>query len=150
MLGEQIKRRRFIMFQTLAATGLALSLGFSGMTGIGAASAAEDTSANVDLQTKVEAAIEDGETITKSNLQAWAETNDWEMEDLQVWAEANAMSEGDLQDWAEDNGWSEEDSAKLDLDLSADVNLDNVLDDNDGNSQDEDEGIFDDLLGDIL
>ncbi|QAS54842.1 hypothetical protein [Halobacillus litoralis] len=138
------------MLKTLAATGMAISIG---MAGVGSVSAAEDASATVDLHTKVETAIDEGETVTKANLQAWAETNDWEMDDLQAFAKANGMTEVELQDWAEENGWSVEDSAKLDLDLDANVNLDNLLEEDEGeedNHEDEDEGILDGILGGIL
>ncbi|WP_181351292.1 hypothetical protein [Thalassobacillus sp. CUG 92003] len=77
------------MLKTLAATGMAISIG---MAGVGSVSAAEDANTSVDLQTKVETAIDEGETVTKANLQAWAETNDWEVEDLQAFAKTNGTS----------------------------------------------------------
>lgn len=138
------------MFKTVAATGLALSLGFAGLIGVGTASAEKDTGASVDLQTKIEAAVEDGDIVTKTDLQSWADTYNWDMEDLQVWAQANAMTETEVQNWAEENGWSEEDSAKLDLDISGSIQLDNILDDNDEDYGDEEYDEDDGLLGGLL
>ncbi|UOQ44952.1 hypothetical protein MUN89_03095 [Halobacillus salinarum] len=135
------------MMKTVAATGLALSLGFASL---GSVSAHEDNSTSIDLQTKVEAAIDDGETVTKSKLEAWAEANNWEMEDLQAWAKAEGMTETDLQHWAEDNGWSEEESAKLDLNVDADIDLDNLLESDDDEYGDDDDGLIGGILGDIL
>jgi hypothetical protein len=137
------------MMKKFASTGLALGLALGG----GTAAFAHDDNTSVDLSTKLNAAIENGDHVSKSEFEAWAKSNDWEMSDLQVWAKSQNMSEDDMQQWAQDNGWSDEDSYRLDLDLNANLNLDNILDDDNDNwdnHEDDDDGILDGILGDIL
>ncbi|MED1865326.1 hypothetical protein P4V41_17810 [Fictibacillus nanhaiensis] len=138
------------MMKKFASTGLALGL----LLGGGTASFAQDDSTTVDLSTKLNAAIENNETVTSAEFAAWAEANHWEMSDLQAWAKAKGMTESEIQAWAEENGWSEEDSSSLDLNLDASLNLDNILDRNDNDhweeDENDDEGILDDILGDLL
>ncbi|MFC0238235.1 hypothetical protein [Fictibacillus phosphorivorans] len=138
------------MMKKFASTGLALGL----LLGGGTASFAHDDNTTVDLSAKLNAAIENNETVTSAEFVAWAEANHWEMSDLQAWAEAKGMTESEIQAWAEENGWSEEDSASLDLNLDASLDLDNILDRNDNDhwedDENDDEGILDDILGDLL
>jgi hypothetical protein len=138
------------MMKKFASTGLAFGL----LLGGGTAAFAHDDSTTVDLSTKLNAAIENNETVTSAEFAAWAEANHWEMSDLQAWANAEGMTETEIQDWAEENGWSDEDRASLDLNLDANLDLDNILDGNDHDQWEEDEhddeGILDDILGDLL
>ena len=143
------------MMKKLATTGLALGLALGGST----AAFAHDNNTSVDLSTKLNAEIENGDNVSKAEFMAWAKSNDWEEADLKAWAKAESMSEDEMQQWAMDNGWSKEDSSRLDLHLNANLELDNILDgdydnwdDNDNwhHHDDDDEGILDGILGDIL
>jgi hypothetical protein len=132
------------MFKTIATTGLAVSLAFGAAGGI---ASADERSANLDLTTALNAQIESEETVSKAEFMTMAKANSWTMEDLEEFAEVNGMTETELQAWFESNGWSERDSASLDLDLGADLELSSILEEND---EDDDDGLLDDLLGDLL
>jgi hypothetical protein len=143
------------MMKKLATTGLAVGLALGGST----AAFAHDNNTSVDLSTKLGTAIENGDNVSKAEFEGWAKSNDWEEADLQAWAKSESMSEDELQQWAVDNGWSKEDSSRLDLNLNANLELDNILDDDNNNwddndnwnhQGDDDEGILDGILRDIL
>jgi hypothetical protein len=132
------------MMKKLASSSLALGLAF----GAGTAALADTTEmTQVDLSTKLNTELQDGQLSSNQELQALAESNNWTAEDLQIWADANGVAETDLQEWAEESGWSEEESNSLNLDVVPNIELDDLLD---GSNSDEDDDHDDSLLGDDL
>lgn len=141
------------MLKKVMTTGLAIGVAF-GAAGTGAF-AFDGGETNVDLSSKLNAELNDGSLMSSQNFELAAEQNGWNGEDLQVWAESQGMTEVELQDWARQSGWSEEDSSRLDLNLNANIQLDDLLNDSsEGDYQDnhneEDDNLLDDLLGDLL
>lgn len=141
------------MLKKVMTTGLAIGLSF-GAAGTGAF-ASDGGETNIDLSSKLNTELNDGELMSSQEFELVADQNDWSERDLQIWAESQSMTEIELQDWAEHSGWSEEDSSRLDLDLDASIQLDDLLDnsnDNNGHSDgyEEEDNLLDDLLGGLL
>jgi hypothetical protein len=135
------------MLKKITSTGLAIGLAF-GAGGAAFASGGEEI--NADLTTTLNAQLEDGELMSNKEFEAMAAQHDWHAEDLQIWAESQGMTEAEMQEWAEHSGWSEEDRAQLNLDVNADIELDNLLDSSNDGYDEEEDGLFGDLLNDLL
>jgi hypothetical protein len=137
------------MLKKITSTGLAIGLAF-GAGGAAFASSGEDVNANADLTSTLNAQLEDGELMSSQEFEAMAEQHNWHAEDLQMWAESQGMTEAEMQEWAEHSGWSEEDRAQLNLDVNANIELDNLLDSSDDEYDEEEDGVLGDLLNDLL
>jgi hypothetical protein len=136
------------MLKKITSTGLALGLAFGAGS---AAFASGGQEASADLTNTLNAQLEDGDLMSSQEFEVMAEQHDWHAEDLQMWAESQGMTEAEMHEWAEQSGWSEEDRAQLNLDVNADVELDNLLDSSEGyNDEEEDDGVLGDLLNDLL